>query len=464
MLTETRRSSPVTGADVDFGALRAREFARLDAGGHTYLDHTGSALYPESLVAAHADMLRGSVLGNPHAESPASLASSALMAEARARVLRFLDADPAEHAVVFTANATGAVRLVAEGYAFGRAAPLVLAADNHNSVNGVREYARRAGAAVHVLPLDDALRLARPDATLHALRPTHAGRGLLALPAQSNFSGVRHPLALVRAARALGYAVLLDAAAWVPTSPLSLRDVPADFVALSFYKMFGYPTGVGALVARHDALAALRRPWFAGGTVEYVSVQHGTHLLRAGADGFEDGTADFLALGAVGAGLDFLDGIGLDAVRRHVARLTARLLTGLGALTHADGSPLVRLYGPPDLRERGGTVTFNVLDARGDAIPFAVVEARARAARVSVRGGCFCNPGAAEAAFGFPPEVTARCLASTARAGWSLERFAGCLRGRAVGAVRASVGIPTNEADLDRLLAVVGELGEERRA
>ena len=259
----------------------------------------------------------------------------------------------------------------------------------------------------------------------------------------------------MRAARALGYEVLLDAAAWVPTSPLSLREVPADFVALSFYKMFGYPTGVGALVARHEALAALRRPWFAGGTVEYVSVQHGTHLLRAGADGFEDGTADFLALGAVGAGLDFLDGLGLGRVRARVATLTARLVAALGALTHRDGAPLVRLYGPTDPCERGGTVTFNVLDARGGVVPFAVVEARARAARVSVRGGCFCNPGASEAAFGFPADATLRCLEATTRRGWSLERFAECLRGHAVGAVRASVGIPTSDVDLDRLVDVV---------
>ncbi len=460
MLSETLRRTPARAldADLDFAALRAREFARLDADSHAYLDYTGSALYPESLVTAHAELLRGAVLGNPHAESPASLASSALMAAARARVLRFLDADPSEYGVVFTPNATGALRLVGEAYAFGREAPLVLSADNHNSVNGLREYARRAGATVHVLPLDAQLRLAHPEASLRALRATHAGQGLLAFPAQSNFSGARHPLALVRAARALGYAVLLDAAAWVPTSPLSLRAVPADFVALSFYKMFGYPTGVGALVARHDALAALRRPWFAGGTVEYVSVQHGTHLLRGGVDGFEDGTADFLALGAVGAGLDFLDDVGLDRVRTRVAALTARLVAALGALAHRDGAPLVRLYGPADACERGGTVTFNVLDARGDAVPFAAVEARARAARVSVRGGCFCNPGASEAAFGFPADATARCLAATTRAGWSLARFADCLRGHAVGAVRASVGIPTSEADLDRLVAVVAEL------
>ncbi|MGZ8412425.1 MAG: aminotransferase class V-fold PLP-dependent enzyme [Gemmatirosa sp.] len=456
MLTQRARA-PRARAE-DFDALRAREFARLDADGHAYLDHTGSALYPESLVTAHAAMLRRAVLGNPHAESPASLASTALIAEARARVLRFLDADPSEYAVVFTANASGALRLVAESYPFGRESPLVLSADNHNSVNGLREYARRAGAAVYVLPLDDALRLADADAALHAIRATHAGQGLLAFPAQSNFSGVRHPLALVHTARALGHAVLLDAAAWVPTNPLSLRAVPADFVALSFYKIFGYPTGVGALVARHDALARLRRPWFAGGTVAYVSVQHDTHLLHDGAEGFEDGTADFLAIGAVGAGLDFLDAVGTERVQAHVARLGRCLAGELAALAHPSGAPLVRLYGPDDPCARGGTVTFNVLDARGGVVPFAVVEARARAARVSVRGGCFCNPGASEAAFGFPAEATRRCLQATARAGWSVERFAACLPGHAVGAVRASAGIATNDDDVMRLVRVVAGL------
>src|SRR5689334_10381801 len=85
----------------DFDALRTREFARLDETAHAYLDHTGSALYPESLVTRHAAMLRESVLGNPHSESPASLASSALIAEARARVLRFFDADPNDYIVCF---------------------------------------------------------------------------------------------------------------------------------------------------------------------------------------------------------------------------------------------------------------------------------------------------------------------------------------------------------------------------
>ena len=101
----------------------------------------------------------------------------------------------------------------------------------------------------------------RSPAAALASRLAAAGpRGLLAYPAQSNFSGVRHPLAWVAEAKALGWDVLLDAAAFVPTSRLDLRETPADFVSLSFYKMFGYPTGVGCLLARREALAALRRP------------------------------------------------------------------------------------------------------------------------------------------------------------------------------------------------------------
>jgi Selenocysteine lyase len=439
----------------DFAALRSQEFSRLDDEAHAYLDFTGSALYPETLVAAHAEMLRASVLGNPHAESPASLASSALIAEAKAHLLQFLDADVAEYEVVFTANATGALALVGSAFPFDADAPFVLTADNHNSVNGIREYARRAGARVHYLPLDAELRLDAPEARIAEPTLYGAGRGLFAYPAQSNFSGVKHPLSLVRYAQSRGFRVLLDAAAFVPTSRLSLRTVPADFVALSFYKMCGYPTGIGALVARRDALAELVRPWFAGGTVEWVSVQHGTHALREGAEGFEDGTTDFIGIGAVPRGLAFLEAVGMPNVERHTTRLAQRLLHALGELRHRNGAPLVRIYGPVEAIDRGATVAFNVLDPAGDAIPFSHVEERARLARVSVRGGCFCNPGASEAAFGFPAELSARCLAEVTRTGWSVARFTECMKGYTVGAVRASFGIPSNQSDLERLVRVV---------
>src|SRR4029453_17195741 len=105
---------------------------------------------------------------------------------------------------------------------------------------------------------------------------------LFAFPAQSNFSGVKHPLALIDQAHAAGWDVLLDAAAFVPTNRLDLSAVHPDFVAISFYKMFGYPTGVGCLIVRRLALQKLQRPWYAGGTVNFATVQGRVHVLAPG--------------------------------------------------------------------------------------------------------------------------------------------------------------------------------------
>lgn len=445
-----------------FAQLRAQEFSRLDASGQAYLDYTGSALYAERQVRAHAEFLSKAVLGNPHSENPASRESTRIIEDARGRVLRFLDAPPEDYAVIFTANASAAIKLIAESFPFGKNASLVLSADNHNSVNGMREYARRAGAPVHYLPLDAELRLDHPELHLASWLPSE--RGLFAFPAQSNFSGVKHPLSLVRRTQSLGYKVLIDAAAFVPTSPLSLREVPADFVALSFYKVFGYPTGVGALVARRSALAELKRPWFAGGTVEYASVQSGMHLLRAPARGaFEDGTPAFTGIAALEEGFRLIDEVCLRRLNIHVMRQTAYLLHGLRRLAHSDGSPLVKVYGPSGMKDRGPTIAFNVLDRAGRAIPFSNVEQRARDEGLSLRGGCFCNPGASESAFGFDARLTARCLHRVSNEGFSIERLAECL-GPAVpvGAVRASFGMPTTANDVNRALSVVASYSSGR--
>jgi selenocysteine lyase/cysteine desulfurase len=428
--------------------LRAAEYGRLDATGNVYLDYTGGSLYAESQVDEHVRMLRDGVYGNPHSVNPTSSAATAMVERARSAVLRYFHAPESEYACIFTPNATGAIRLVGEAYPFTR---FLATADNHNSVNGIREYARRAGATLHVLPLDAELRLdeAEPRLADHAAR----GGGLVALPAQSNFSGVRHPLALVARARSLGFDVLVDAAAFAPSHSLSLRACPADFTVVSFHKLFGYPTSVGALIARRDALARLERPWFAGGTVAYASVGANAHRLHRGHEGFEDGTADFLGIAALAPGFALLAEVGMPRLAAHVAALTRELLDELLALRHPTGTPLVQLYGPPSMRDRGGTIAFNVCDTRGQPIPFPVVEARARGAGIAVRGGCFCNPGAAEAAFGLDAAIIAACLAACGDE-VSITRMSACL-GRAVGAVRLSLGLANNLADLRRAVAVV---------
>src|SRR5262245_34152380 len=97
-------------------ALRAREFARLDALDQVYLDYTGGSLYAESQLREHQALLRDGVLGNPHSTSPASDAATRLADRAREAVLAFVGASPDEYDVVFTANATAALRLVGEAY------------------------------------------------------------------------------------------------------------------------------------------------------------------------------------------------------------------------------------------------------------------------------------------------------------------------------------------------------------
>jgi selenocysteine lyase/cysteine desulfurase len=431
--------------DFDIADIRAREFTRLEATRCAYLDYAGACLYPESLVQRDAARLTTTILGNPHSENAPSLASTAAMVTARDLTLQLLDADPGEYEVVFTANASGAARVIAEAFPFGAESRLVLTADNHNSVNGLRVAASRAGAAVEYVGLEDDLRGSDPRSKL---RPSAGRHSLFAFPAQSNFSGVRHPLEWIREAQERGYLVMLDAAAYVPTAALSLRQAPADFVLLSYYKMFGYPTGIGALVARRSALALLRRAYFGGGTVQYVSVQTGLMRLKDGAEAFEDGTPSFLALPAVCDGLRWLSAIGLSHVARHTKAITTRLLDGLRAL----GERVV-IYGPADAADRGGTVTFN-LRRGGEVIPYEIVEAAARERGIAVRGGCFCNPGAAEHAFHIRSDAARECL----RGEYSVPRFRACLGNQPVGAIRASVGIASTPGDIDRLLELVDEL------
>ncbi|MGQ0800234.1 MAG: aminotransferase class V-fold PLP-dependent enzyme [Pseudomarimonas sp.] len=449
------RSPPTHGDPFDFAALRQREFARLDEQDHCYLDYTGSALYGVSQIRAHARLLESGLFGNPHSESSTARASTKVVEEARAAVLRFLDVDDATHVVCFTANSSAAIKLVAESYPFGAQRNVLLCADNHNSINGMREYARTAGAAMRILPLDATLQLARPQQ--HLREAAQQGSGLLAFPAQSNFSGVRHPLALVHQARVLGFDVMLDCAAYLPSHPLSLRECPADFAVLSFYKLFGYPTGLGALVMRRDAMRKLRRPWFAGGTVRYASVQANVHRLHDGAEGFEDGTPDFLGIAALPAGFALLEQVGMSRLSSRVAALTADLFTRLRQLRHTNGAPRIRIYGPDSLSTRGGTLCFNVLDADGNCLPYTHVEIAARETGISVRGGCFCNPGASEVAFGVNPARLADCL-QTVDDDFHVRRMSDCI-GTEVGAIRASLGLANNTADLDRLVNLLASVG-----
>jgi selenocysteine lyase/cysteine desulfurase len=273
--------------------LRAAKYARLDQQRQIYLDYTGGGVYAEAQVREHVAMLTGGVFGNPHSENLTSLAMTERVEQARACVLRYFNASPDEYMVIFTPNATGALKLIGESYPFGPGDNYLLTFDNHNSVNGVREFARDRGATVtyiSVTPPD--LRVDQAEFTSRLQLSRTGAHHLIARPAQSNFSGVQHPLEWIAEAQSQGWDVLLDAAAFVPTNRLDLSQWRPDFVSLSFYKMSGYPTGVGALIARKATVQKLHRPWYSGGTITFSSVVGFGHYLTPGSASFKDGTVN----------------------------------------------------------------------------------------------------------------------------------------------------------------------------
>ena len=455
------RSCPEYASTRAIDDLRAREFERLDASGQIYLDYTGASLYAESQVKRHAELLRHDVLGNPHSISPASKRATELVEETRAHVLRFFNASPEDYRVVFTANASHALKLVGESYPFDANGQFLLTFDNHNSVNGIREFARARGARTAYVPVRPPEMRSNDVEVLSALdrRSTGSEAHLFAFPAQSNFSGVQHPLEWIGAARQRGWDVLLDAAAFVPTNRLDLDRWRPDFVAVSFYKMFGYPTGVGALIARREALAKLHRPWFAGGTITVASVAADKHYLADGAQAFEDGTPDFANLPAVHVGLSLIEQVGIDTIHRRVSCLAGWLLERLVSLRHRNGQQLVALYGPRQVDRRGATITMNFRTSGGHFIDHQLVEGRAAAHGISIRTGCFCNPGAGEVALGLAPAVLRSCFHKNEEH-LTYDEFRRCVDSESTGAVRVSLGLASNFADVHAFVTFAAEFLE----
>jgi selenocysteine lyase/cysteine desulfurase len=497
MMVDISNTYPEYHATARLDELRASEYSYLNSQGHVYLDYTGSGLAAAAQLTHHQERLTRTIYGNPHSSNPTSTAATEAINHTRARILAHFNASAAEYAVIFTPNATGAARLVGEAYPFRPGTRLVLTSDNHNSVNGIREFARAAGVkTVYIPPKTPDLRVDDAD-VMSALPPkrkrgfirrglrllTSCGgggggggggsdsmlrgsrrNGLFAYPAQSNFTGVRHPLSWIAQAQQRGYHVLLDAAAFLSTATLDLSKVKPDFMLVSWYKLFGYPTGVGCLIARRDTLECLRirRPWFSGGTIQAATVAVPWHMKAASVEeAFEDGTLNFLAIPDVHFGLDWLAGIGMSAIATRVRCLTGWFLARLLLLRHSDGSPMVTVYGPTDMTMRGASVAFNFVDAAGRVVDERLVALESAAASISLRTGCFCNPGAGEAALGLDAKVI-RKLSRAREMSRGLDEFVRVLGIPSLGAIRISFGLASTAADVNKFFGFAEKTYKDR--
>ncbi|KAK7719686.1 hypothetical protein SLS64_001865 [Diaporthe eres] len=442
--------------------LRETEYPMLN--GSIYLDHAGTTLYPKSLVDEFAAEMTSSLLGNPHSASPSSQLSTIRIEDTRLRALQFLNADPADFDLIFVANATAGIKLVAEAL---RAAPggfdYAYHQSAHTSLVGVRGEARSS------ICLDDA---AVEEWTNGKMPLQHEAESvattLFAYAAQSNMDGRRYPLDWSQRLRNLdrpygtSCLTILDAAAIAPTAPLDLRnsDVAADFTVLSFSKIFGFPD-LGALIVRRQAFYTFDfKRYFGGGTVDTVVTNkeqwHApkTHRLH---ERLEDGTLPIHSIIALDIAMRIHGKLfgSMSAVASHVSFLTRRLREGLQQLRHHNGMQVCQIYSLDHASSTdpsaGPIIAFNIRNQAGAWISLAEVEKLASLKNFHIRTGGVCNPGGVAYALDLEPWEIKRNFSAGFRCGSDNDIIAG----KPSGVIRVSLGAMSSIADVDAFVAFI---------
>ncbi|KAL2354971.1 pyridoxal phosphate-dependent transferase [Cryomyces antarcticus] len=442
--------------------LRDREYPQIQ--GKTYLDHGGTTLYAKSLIEAFSADMISNLYGNPHSDcSPSKLAGHRID-EIRERALRFFNASPDEFDLVFVPNATAGVKLVADcfrDYAAASNTPFWYGyhRDAHTSLVGVRE----ATKGFHrCFTSDEEVETWIEGRTASGHRRRQLD--LFAYPGQSNMTGRRLPLdwpgKIRKNSQRVPTYTLLDAAALASTSPLDLSNAATapDFVALSFYKIFGFPN-LGALIVRKVSAHILdARSYFGGGTVDMVvNIGDTWHAKKDVTvhDRLEDGTLPFLNIFALDAAMRIHTKLfgSMKQISMHCVYLAHQLYSELSQLRHCNDTPVVRIYKDANAiygnsATQGATIAFNVLRADGSLVGYVDVEKAADEQQIYVRSGSLCNPGGVATYLKWtPPEMRAAFAA-----GHKCSNPTQVVKGKSTGVVRVSLGAMSTRADVETLL------------
>uniref|UniRef100_A0A8D0FEQ3 Molybdenum cofactor sulfurase n=1 Tax=Strix occidentalis caurina TaxID=311401 RepID=A0A8D0FEQ3_STROC len=438
--------------------------------GITYLDHAGSALFPESLLKAFTDDLRNNVYGNPHSQSISSKLTYDTIEHVRYRILQHFHTTAEDYTIIFTSGCTAALKLVAEAFPWipegteQTSSRFCYLTDSHTSVVGMRGIT--ASMNVLSVPIKPKEILLSEENRLLAEEQNCTTPHLFSYPAQSNFSGTKYPLSWIQDIKSGKlcpmkipgkWFVLLDAASYVSSSPLDLGVHHADFIPISFYKIFGFPTGLGALLVNNRIAPLLRKTYFGGGTAAaYLAGEDFYFPKKSIAERFEDGTVSFLDIIALKHGFDVLEKLtgGMEKIKQHTFALAHYTYTVLSTLKYANGAPVVRIYSDTDFSNpdvQGPIINFNVLDENGEVIGFSQVDKMASLYNIHVRTGCFCNTGACQLHLGISNEDIQRNIQAGHVCGDDID----LVDGRPTGSVRISFGYMSSFEDAQTFLKFI---------
>jgi cysteine desulfurase/selenocysteine lyase len=316
-----------------------------------YVDNAATAQKPASVIEAISSYYRNSNANIHRSMHELAAEATELYEDGRTRVARFVGARPEE--IVFVRNATEAINLVRFTWAREQVGAgdtvLITRMEHHSNVVPWQLLCEETGARLAYVELDGEGRLDLDG--LDALLGSGSVK-LIALAHVSNVLGTINPVAEVsRRAHEAGAKVLVDGAQGVPQLPVDVGETGADFYAFTGHKMLG-PTGIGVLWGRRELLEAM--PPFMGGGSMIRAVEDDHSTWAALPQKFEAGTPAIAEAAGLGTAVDYLAGLGMEAVRAHERELTAYALERVGAIGG------LTLYGPEDAAERGGLVSFTI--------------------------------------------------------------------------------------------------------
>lgn len=319
-----------------------------------YLDNAATSQKPQAVLDALSSYYRNDNANVHRGIHELSRRATDAYEDARVKVARFIGAaDPAE--LVWTRGTTEGINLVANAWGSHNVRQgdeiLLSVMEHHSNLVPWQLLARRTGATLRYLEIDDEGRLILDDLDRLLTERTK----LVAVTHVSNALGTINPVReIVAAARAVGAAVLLDGAQGAVHTRLDVQALGADFYAFSGHKMCG-PTGIGVLWGRRALLDAME-PWQGGGEmIEFVERDMSTWAEVP--HKFEAGTPNIAGAIGMGAAVDYLSAVGMDAIAAHERELVTYALDRLGTI------PGVRIYGPPSPDERSAVVSFTLGDA-----------------------------------------------------------------------------------------------------
>ena len=414
-----------------------------------------------------ADMTT-TLFGNPHSASASSQRTSKRIDDTRLEVLEFFNASPDQFEVVFTANATAAVKLVVDafrdtegGFWYG------YHADSHTSLVGARELASRGYRAFGT---DQEVNQWLGD---NIQSSVDTGLSLFSYPGQSNMTGQRRGIEWCKQMRQkskgsfLQCYSLYDAAGLVSTSPLDLSDVAAapDFTPVSFYKIFGFPD-LGALILRKaSAKVLLNRNFFGGGTVESIGTMWHAKKNLSLAASLEDGTQPLHSIIALQHALRVHRRIygSMKVISRHTSHLAAKAYEQLGSLRHVNGFSVCEIYKDPISNYdsaciQGPILSFNIKTSAGHYISVSEVEKLATVHNFQLRTGGLCNPGGIANALKLSDDDLKNNFEAGRRCGDEQD----IVNGKPTGVLRISLGAMSCTGDVEKFVKFISDFYVEK--